>query len=272
MYGNSSSINNANNVIQLPSSSSSVAASSVAVAATIAKNTNNNSSNEVATLVSNLLEAILLCRPSDVIAFIQRYFEDEVSSAPSSNHIKASHACHILPFLILNPMEFRITASIIFCNHCTIKGTVDKKILKTIYSSLKSDYFMPPTIIDRITDLIWSDKLISKDEEDFEHVIIDNHDRIKFIEKLCHNNKAIKFESFLTYFRLLIGCFYASKWFKEVVYEYIYSLEENVSASFLKKLNFINIESQHIDDTSNLINWIKRLNENISNVNFIIIN
>ena len=249
--GGSSSNNATSNMIQSSSSSSAAAA------IVVASQKNSNNSNEVATiLVSNVLEAVLLCRPSDVIAFVQRYFEDEASSS-SMNHIKACHACHVLPFLILNPIEFRSTASIIFCNHCTIKGTVEKKFLKTIYMSLKSDHFMPPAIIDRITDLI-TDKITSKDEEELGQIIIDNHDRIKLLEKLCHNSKAIKFESFLTYFRLIIGCFYASRWFKEAINEYSYSFEENMSTSFLKRFTMINFESQYIEDISTLINWFKR--------------
>ena len=236
---------------------------------------NSINDEKITILVSNLMEVILLCHPNNVIAFIQRYFEDETGIVSSSlypsqlnnnnmhmNIIKASHACHILPFLILKPIEFRKNASVIFCNHCTIKDSIDKKSFKVIYMTMKSDHYNPITIIDKITDFITSTDKLNAIEE-FGEFIIDinnnnnNNDRIKVIENLCPNGiKGIKFDSFIAYIRLLIGCFYATQWIREIFNEYFNLNTDSQQPSILNKWK--NNESQKIDDINNLIAIIKR--------------
>ena len=118
---------------------------------------------------------------------------------------------------------------------------------------LKSEQYTPPSIIDRISDLIVSDKFTSNDEEEFGAVLFDNHDKVKLLENICHSSKGIKFEPFVTYLRLLIGSYYATKWLKEITYEYNSIDDDN---NMIKK--FSNIETQNIDDPSNMIAVIKR--------------
>jgi len=117
---------------------------------------------------------------------------------------------------------------------------------------LKSEQYNPPNIIDRISDLILSDKFTSNDEEEFGAILFDNHEKVKLLENICHSSKGIKFEPFLTYLRLLIGSYYATKWLKEITNEYNSIDDDNM----IKK--FSNIETQNIDDPSNMIAVIKR--------------
>jgi len=65
---------------------------------------------ELKSVTRNLLEQLLVCRPTDAISFAAQYYSDERAATPL-----VSHAVHSLMFLLRRPAEFRSAVGTVFC-------------------------------------------------------------------------------------------------------------------------------------------------------------
>lgn len=79
--------------------------------------------SEFNSIIGNFQEALLLCRPRNILRFSSRYFKDE-----ESENKEEAHAVHTLPFLLLNQNEFRSVACTIFCKQIST-GAVSSEYL-----------------------------------------------------------------------------------------------------------------------------------------------
>ncbi len=79
--------------------------------------------SEFNSIVGNYQEALLLCRPRNILSFSSRYFKDE-----ESENKEEAHAVHTLPFLLLNQNEFMSVACTIFCRQIS-SGAVSSEYL-----------------------------------------------------------------------------------------------------------------------------------------------
>jgi hypothetical protein len=181
-------------------------------------------SSDFGCLLQNLLEACLLCRPSDALSFSRRYLLDE----KEKDTVKVSllHACHALPFLLARPTAFRDTASTIFC-YFICKQSIGSKVkslgrrLCSVFRLMRSDYFSPSPQLEHFIF-----KMAGKDG---------NEDRIGDVETLLHSSPSStndkksnrdllnrnllpsSFGSFLGFLQLTIACHALSMWLNNLL-------------------------------------------------------
>jgi hypothetical protein len=94
-------------------------------------------SAELTSAVNGLQEALILCRPREVLSFAVRYFFDE-----KTDNFEESHAIHSLPYLLNDQKEFKKASCTIFCQQITSsKVHLDGSILLEIIKNMNLGCF-----------------------------------------------------------------------------------------------------------------------------------
>ncbi len=168
--------------------------------------------------VQNLVDFSLTCRPTDVIAFGKRFYNDELQGK-SIDERSALHATHALPYLLCQSTSFQSFLCTLFCYH-NFMALVDSKsmnikkyqILNSIYNGMRSDFFQPIPIIDNIVSkLCGMTGSIHEDYKIYGSVAMDGN----FNEYIIND-----FQSFQSFFEIPIGSFYVTLWLRYVLKEF----------------------------------------------------
>lgn len=168
--------------------------------------------------VQNLVDFSLTCRPTDVIAFGKRFYNDE-AQGKSIDERSALHATHALPYLLCQYTSFQSFLCTLFCHH-NFMALVDSKslnikkcqILILIYNGMRSDFFQPIPIIDNIVSkLCGMTGSICEDYKIYGSVAMDGN----FNEYIIND-----FQSFQSFFEVPIGGFYVTLWLRYILKEF----------------------------------------------------
>lgn len=168
--------------------------------------------------VQNLVDFSLTCRPTDVIAFGKRFYNDELQGK-SIEERSALHATHALPYLLCHSTSFQSFLCTLFCYH-NFMALVDSKsmiikkyqILNTIYNGMRSDFFQPIPIIDNVVaKLCGLAGSLNEDYKIYGSIAMDGN----FNEYIIND-----FQSFQSFFEIPISSFYITLWLKCILKEF----------------------------------------------------
>lgn len=154
-------------------------------------------------LVRSLEQAVLLCRPRDVLAFSVRYLSDENGSTTPI----VSHAIHALPFLLLQPDAFRSAACTVYCSDRALRGAqCARKVIREI--ARLSMMAVATTLVE--TDAAAASADVSAISWQVD--VVDS--TVKGFLRSLDN---FEFESFVVTLRLYLSCWVTLVWVQEIL-------------------------------------------------------
>jgi len=215
--------------------------------------------------VQNLIDFSLTCRPTNVVAFGKRFYDDELQGK-SADERSALHATHALPYLLYQSTSFQSFLCTLFCYY-NFMALVDSKsmkvkkyqILNSIYNGMRSDFFQPIPIIDSIVSkLCGITGSIHEDYKIYGSISMDGN----FNEHLITD-----FQSFQSFFEIPIGGFYITLWLNYVLKEFdetnyvlgnVFHAQKPAGGSLRADGSFAAVNKVEISNRSLLIAFIKR--------------